>query len=231
MVFLNSFLFSYYPYIALAVFLIGSIYRYEHNQYSWKSSSSQIFRKDLLFWSSNLFHIGIIILFFGHVAGLLTPKFIYHIFITPEHKQLLAMFVGGISGFLCFIGLNMLIIRRLSDIRVRVNSTQSDILVLVIIYIQLSLGLASIFISAQHLDNASSMISLANWVQGIFIFDSNIASYILNEHWIFKAHLVLGMTFFLIFPFTRLVHIFSFPYLYILRDGYQIVRRNVSKVN
>jgi len=231
MVFLNNFLFSYYPYIVLGVFLVGSIYRYEHNQYSWKSGSSQIFRKDLLFWGSNFFHFGIIILLLGHFIGLLTPKFIYSIFITPEHKQILAMYVGGISGFVAFIGINMLLIRRLSDIRVRVNSSQSDIIVLIIIYIQLLLGLGSIFVTSQHLDDSSSMLALASWVQGILIFDFNIASYIANEHWIFKLHLFFGMTFFLIFPFTRLVHIFSIPYLYLLRSGYQLVRRNVSKVN
>jgi len=224
MSFVNNIIFSYYPYIVLLFFLLGSIYRYENNQYSWKSSSSQILRKDLLFWGSNLFHFGIIFLMLGHFAGLMTPKFIYSKIISADSKQILAMVSGGIAGVFCLIGLTMLLYRRLSDFRIRVTSDKTDILVLILLYAQLLLGLFSIFISYQHVDDPSSMIALANWVQGIFILSPDLASYIISEHWIFKAHLFLGMTIFLIFPFTRLVHVFSFPYLYLLREGYQIVR-------
>lgn len=225
--FIENVVFSYYPYIALTVFFVGSIYRYETNQYSWKSGSSQILRKDLLFWGSNLFHIGIIFLFLGHFFGLLTPKFIYSNFIKPEYKQILAMISGGIAGSICFIGLTFLIYRRLTDCRIRITSNFSDIFVLFLLYIQLFFGLLSIFISYKHFDDPSTMLCLASWAQGIFIFSPNLAYYVVNEHWIFKIHLFLGMTVFLVFPFTRLVHVFSFPYLYFLRSGYQIVRRLV----
>lgn len=224
MSFLNSVIFSYYPYIVMLVFLVGSICRYENNQYGWKTSSSQILRKDLLFWGSNLFHFGILFLMLGHFFGLMTPKFIYSKFISPESKQIVAMVSGGVAGLICLIGLTMLLYRRLVDIRVRVTSNGSDLFVLILLYIQLLLGLFSIFISYQHMDNPSIMISLAHWVQGIFLFSPDLASYVVNEHWLFKAHLFLGMTVFLVFPFTRLVHVFSFPYLYLLREGYQLVR-------
>lgn len=221
---LNNIIFSYYPYLAILIFIIGSISRYENNQYTWKSSSSQILRKDLLFWGSNFFHFGIIVLMFGHFFGLLTPKIIYSKIISPDVKQIIAMIVGGIAGTVCLIGITMLLYRRLADYRVRVLSNKSDIFVLVLLYIQLLLGLFSIFVSYKHIDDPSSMIALANWVQGIFIFTPDLYSYVINEHWIFKAHLFLGMSIFLIFPFTRLVHIFSVPYLYLLREGYQLVR-------
>ncbi len=224
MSFLNNVLFSYYPYIAILTFFIGSIYRYENNQYTWKSSSSQILRKDLLFWGSNFFHFGIIFLMFGHFFGLLTPKFIYSKIIAPDSKQILAMVVGGISGIVCLIGITMLLYRRLSDFRIRATSNNSDIFVLILLYVQLLLGLFSIFITYKHIDDPSSMIAFANWVQGIFIFTPDLCSYVVNEHWIFKAHLFLGMSIFLIFPFTRLIHILSVPYLYLLREGYQLVR-------
>ena len=223
--YLHKILFSYYPYVALTIFFVGSIYRYETNQYSWKSSSSQIFRRDYLFWGSNLFHIGILILIFGHFFGLLTPKFIYSIFISPENKQIIAMVVGGIAGIFCLIGLFMLLYRRLSDLRVRSNSNTSDIFILFLLLIQLILGLFTTFISYQHLDNPSSMIALAGWVQGIVTFSPDLSSFIINEHYLFKLHLFFGMTILLVFPFTRLVHIFSFPYLYFLRTGFQIVRK------
>lgn len=224
MSFLNSLIFSYYPYIVILVFLVGSVYRYENNQYGWKTSSSQILRKDLLFWGSNFFHFGILFLMLGHFFGLMTPKFIYSKFISPDSKQFVAMVAGGIAGIICLIGLTMLLYRRLVDIRIRATSNGSDIFVLILLYIQLLLGLFSIFISYQYIDNPSIMISLANWVQGIFLFSPDLVSYVVNEHWLFKAHLFLGMTVFLVFPFTRLVHVFSFPYLYLLREGYQLVR-------
>jgi len=164
-------------------------------------------------------------LIFGHFFGLLTPKFIYAKIITPESKQLLAIVVGSIAGVFCFIGLTFILYRRFFDLRIKINSNKSDFIVLLLLYFQLILGLFSILISINHLDNPTTMISLAHWVQGIFIFDQNLYYYIINEHWIFKLHLILGMTILLIFPFTRLVHIFSFPYFYFLRTGYQIVRR------
>lgn len=224
MSFLNIFFFSYLPYISLFIFVFGSIYRYENNQYSWKSGSSQILNDRFFLISSNFFHFGIIFLICGHLIGLLTPHFLYVKIITAEHKQLLAMTSGGIAGFFCFIGLTMLLYRRLFNNRVNVTGNFSDIYVLFILYIQLLLGLVSISISYEHLHDPSTMISLANWVQGIFTLSPNLHLYVSSEHFIFKAHLICGMIIFIMFPFTRLVHIFSLPYLYFLRTGYQIVR-------
>lgn len=173
---------------------------------------------------SNLFHIGIILLFFTHLVGLLTPESVYHIFVTTEAKQLMAMVGGAILGGICFIGLSMLLWRRMTDPRIRATSRFSDILLLWLLYIQLILGLISIYYSAQHMDG-SSMVALGNWAQHIVTFRSGAADFILQEPWVFKAHLFLGLTIFLIFPFTRLVHMLSVPVKYIFRSGYQIVRR------
>lgn len=224
MSFLNIFIFSYFPYIAIFIFVLGSIFRYENNQYTWKSSSSQLLNNKLFFLSSNFFHFGILFLMFGHFFGLSTPHFLYSKFISAENKQLVAMISGGVAGMFCFIGLTLLIYRRISNDRVNINSNFSDIYILFLLYAQLLLGLFSIFISYSHIDNPSTMISLANWVQGIFTFSPNLHLYVVSEHVIFKAHLFLGMIIFVLFPFTRLVHVFSFPYLYFLRTGYQIVR-------
>lgn len=222
--FFYNFMFSYYPYICILIFITGSIYRYENNQYTWKSGSSQLLNNNL-FWSSNLFHFGILFLLFGHFFGLLTPKFIYSKIISPDHKQILAMISGGIAGIICFIGLTLLIYRRISNSRIFLTSDKTDIFVLILLYTQLLLGLFSIYVSYQHIDNPSIMIALANWVQGILCFTPDSYNLIIHEHWLFKLHLVLGMTILLVFPFTRLVHMFSFPYLYLLREGYQIVRK------
>jgi len=225
--YLNQFLFGYYPYIALTVLIVGSALRYDRDQYTWKADSSQLLRKKDMRMGSNLFHIGIILLFFGHLIGLLTPHEVYSYVMDAGTKQLLAMTAGGIFGTICFVGLTMLLKRRLFDPRIRATSNTSDIVILLLLYVQLILGLISIFFSAQNLDG-SSMIALANWAQYILTFRAGAADFIVHEALVFKLHLVLGMTIFLIFPFTRLVHIFSgvaAPIKYIFRSGYQIVRK------
>jgi nitrate reductase gamma subunit len=201
-------LFGIYPYIALAVFFLGSLIRFDREQYSWKSDSSQLLRRKQLLLGSNLFHIGVLFLFFGHLFGMLTPHFIYEPFISSGSKQILAMVSGGIAGLLAFVGLTLLLHRRLTEPRIRATSKGSDILILVLLWLQLLLGLATIPLSAQHLDG-SMMVRLAEWGQRIVTFRGGAVELLEGAGWIFKTHLFLGMTIFLIFPFTRLVHIWS----------------------
>ena len=221
---LDTLLFGIYPYICLAVFFIGSLIRFDRDQYTWKSDSSQLLRTGSLRWGSNLFHIGVLFLFFGHFVGMLTPHFIYEHFIGAGAKQLMAMVSGGIAGVLGIIGLSLLLHRRLTDPRIRITSKTSDIVLLWLLWIQLALGLATIPLSAQHLDG-SMMMRLAEWGQRIVTFRSGGVELLAEAGWVFKAHMFLGMTVFLIFPFTRLVHVWSgFGTLaYVLRP-YQLVR-------
>ena len=221
---IDHFLFGLYPYICLAVFFLGSWIRFDRDQYTWKSDSSQLLRSGSLRWANNLFHVGVLFLFFGHFVGMLTPHVLYEPFISAHHKQLLAMVSGGIAGVLAFVGVTLLLHRRLTDARIRATSKTSDIVLLWIFWLQLALGLATIPLSAQHLDG-SMMMLLADWAQRIVTFRSGAVELLAPAGWIFKAHMFLGMTVFLIFPFTRLVHVWSgFGTLaYVLRP-YQLVR-------
>lgn len=221
---IHQFFFGYYPYLALTVFVMGSLLRYDRDPYTWQASSSQLLRARGMRIGSNLFHVGIILLFFGHLVGLLTPQSVYHLVMTAETKQKMAMLAGGVFGTLCFIGMTILIVRRVFDPRIRATTKPSDMMVLLILYVQLILGLLTIPVSAQHPDG-SSMIALANWAQHIVTFRAGAADFVVEEAVIFKLHLVLGMTIFLVFPFTRLVHVWSAPFKYLLRSGYQIVRK------
>ena len=117
---LDTLLFDIYPYICLAVFFIGSWARFDRDQYTWKSESSQLLRTGSLRWGSNLFHIGVLFLFFGHTFGMLTSHLLYEHFISAGNKQLMAMISGGIAGVLGFVGVTILLHRRLSDSRIRV---------------------------------------------------------------------------------------------------------------
>ena len=221
---MDTFWFGLYPYICLSVFFIGSLIRYDRDQYTWKSDSSQLLRHGQLRLGSNLFHVGVLFLFFGHLIGLLTPHFLYESILSAGDKQLLAMVSGGIAGVLAFIGITVLLYRRLGDDRIRINSKPSDIALLVILWVQLALGLATIPLSAQHLDG-SVMLLLADWAQRVVTFRAGGVDLVANLSWVYRVHMVLGMTIFLIFPFTRLVHIWSgFASVVYLPRAYQLVR-------
>lgn len=221
---LDTFLFGLFPYIALTIFLLGSLIRFDRDQYTWKSDSSQLLRTGQLRIGSNLFHIGVLFLFFGHLFGMLTPHFVYESFLSPGTKQLLAMVSGGVAGLLGFIGVTVLLHRRLSEPRIRATSKTSDIVLLVLLWLQLALGLATVPLSAQHLDG-SMMMRLADWAQHIVTFRSGAPELLVGASWIFKLHMFLGMSLFVIFPFTRLVHVWSgFGAVSYLFRPYQVVR-------
>ncbi len=221
---LNYILFGYYPYLCITVFFIGSLLRFEREQYTWRAASSQILRKKQLRWGSILFHGGIIFLFFGHLVGLLTPHWVYAPIISAETKQWVAIITGGAAGLVCFIGLSMLLHRRLFDPRIRVTSTYNDMAVLIILWVQLSIGLATLPFSIEHADGGATMLRLSEWAQKIMTWQPGAAELIQGLDWPYQVHLVLGMTIFLFFPFTRLVHVWSAPFGFLFRRGWQIVR-------
>jgi nitrate reductase gamma subunit len=221
---LNQALFGFYPYIALAVLAIGSVLRFDREQYTWRTGSSQLLRRKQLVLGSILFHVGILLIFVGHLVGLLTPMIVWETLgVTHAAKQMLAIIAGGVAGAMCLVGGLLLLHRRLFDPRIRATSTFGDTAILVLLMAQLCLGLATIPISLQHSDG-EEMVKFMMWAQGIFTFQPGAANYVADAHWIFKAHLTLGLTIFLVFPFTRLVHMLSAPVWYLNRRGWQIVR-------
>lgn len=220
--FLNTFFFDIYPYIAGAVFIIGSWLRYDYGQYTWRAGSSQMLDKKGMRLASNLFHVGILGIFFGHFVGMLTPHWMYEPFITVAQKQMLAMVTGGTCGVMTLIGGGLLLKRRLTNPRVRATSSAGDILIITLLVIQVILGLGTIPFSAQHTDG-SEMMKLVGWAQSVVTFQGGASEHLEGVAFIFRMHLVLGMTLFLIFPFCRLVHIWSAPVEYITRR-YQLVR-------
>jgi nitrate reductase gamma subunit len=139
-------------------------------------------------------------------------------------KQTMAIYSGGAAGVLCFIGLSLLIHRRVFDARIRATSHPTDIAVLVILWVQLVVGLITLPFSWAHSDG-SVMLVLADWAQRIVTLRAVDAEVLVNVPWPFLFHLVLGMTIFLLFPFSRLVHVWSgFASLGYLFRPYQVVR-------
>ena len=222
--------FGYYPYIALSVLAIGSVIRFDREPYTWRSGSSQLLRRKQLVLGSVLFHLGVLVIFAGHFVGLLTPIQLFDaVGISHGAKQVLAIVAGGIAGVFAIAGALILLHRRVFDPRIRANSSFGDTAILALLTVQLALGLSTIPLSAQHLDG-SEMVKFMAWAQSIFTFKPGAANHIAEVHWIFKTHLVLGLTILLVFPFTRLVHMLSAPVWYLNRRGWQLVRtrRNMA---
>jgi len=155
---------------------------------------------------------------------LLTPIWVFDtVGISHTFKQWMAIVIGGVSGAACLVGITLLVHRRLFDSRIRKTSSFGDIAVLLLLYVQLVLGLATIPVSLNHLDG-HEMVKFMNWAQGILTLRPGVSALVADVHPVFKLHLFLGMTIFLVFPFTRLVHVWSAPIWYLGRRGYQVVR-------
>ena len=221
--YLNQFCFQIYPYIALAVFFIGSWVRFDKSMYTWRTGSSQLLSDKGMRIGSNLFHLGILAILGGHLVGLLTPHALYASVITAPQKQVLAMVAGGVFGAVCLVGISILTVRRLFNPRVKATGTTGDTVILLLLFAQLLLGLYTIVQSTHHMDGGV-MMALADWAQHIVTFRFGAADYVGDVHWVYKAHIFLGMTLFLVAPFTRLVHVWSIPVSYFWRP-YQVVRR------
>lgn len=222
-----TFFFGLYPYIALSILVIGSIIRYDREPYTWKASSSLLLADRGLRIGNILFHIGVLFIFGGHLVGLLTPHWVYAPFITAEQKQMVAIVAGGVAGIIGFAGLTILVFRRLLVARIRQTSSASDIAVLLLLWVQITLGLTTIPFSLGHHD-ATIMLKLCDWAQSIFTFQPGAADYIKGLAWPYQSHIILGLTMFVLFPFTRLVHMLSVPVKYMWRP-YQVVRSRMAK--
>ena len=227
---LSNLIFGIYPYIALTTFIVGSVVRFDREQYTWKADSSQIFEKEQLQKGSILFHIGVLALFMGHFAGLVIPHtWFLAMGVSDMMHQVVAISAGAAFGSLCMMGGVILWKRRMYHPRVRANSRFMDIFILDLILVTLGVGLLTIPVSIYHAFNgdASVMVALAEWVQSMLAFNSQ-TEYLSGVGFIYKLHLFLGMSVFFLFPFTRLVHVWSMPLGYMFRP-YQIVRTKYVK--
>ena len=227
---IQQLLFGIYPYIAGSIFLIVSLVRFDREQYTWKADSSQLLSKKDLRLGSNLFHIGILALFLGHFFGLLTPHAVFlGLGVSDLSHQYIAILAGSLFGVICMIGGVILWRRRMYNPRVRAVSRFMDIFILDWLLVTLGLGLLTIPVSIYHAwhGDATVMIGLANWAQSIVSFQPQPA-HLDAVGFIFKLHLFFGLSVFLLFPFTRLVHVWSIPLSYLVRP-YQVVRTKYVK--
>jgi nitrate reductase gamma subunit len=181
-------------------------------------------RSGQLLLGSNLFHYGIIVVILGHFAGFLAPNWTISWALSPTTHQLLAMVVGGIAGLVAIVGLTLLLQRRLIDPRIRLNSRRWDFTVLILLWLQLALGLLTVPLSAFHMDGVL-FETLTSYVKGIVTLSGSASALMADVPIVYKLHILLGFTIFLVSPFTRMIHIWSGAgaLAYLFRP-YQIVR-------
>jgi len=224
---LTLLVFGYYPYVAITVFFAGSIIRFNRGQYGWRSGSSELLRKRQLVWGSTLFHYGILVVLGGHLVGFATPDVVLQVMgVSVRAHQLLAVVAGGLSGTVAWIGLTLLVHRRLFDPRIRKTSSAMDIFVLLLVWVQLTFGLITVPLTLHHLDGRL-FTQLVSYVQSIIYFRPDAVSLLQGVPWVYQVHIFLGFTFFLVWPLSRLVHIWSAPIWYLGR-AYQVMRRHTQ---
>lgn len=205
------------PYVVAAIFLVGLVWRYASDPYGWTSKSSELLERRMLAWGSQLFHWGFLLVFGGHVLGLLVPPSVDTMAGLPWPKyHLLSFFGGGVAGTLALVGLVILTVRRLSVPRVRASSSPTDFLTLAVLLVAIATGL---FLSVGHslvFGDYDYRDTVGVWIRSLFAFAPNVA--IMSATPVdYRAHALLGLLFFAVVPFTRLVHIFSFPFQYLTR--------------
>jgi nitrate reductase gamma subunit len=221
----HDFIFGGYPYLAGTIFLLGSWIRFDREQYTWKSDSSQLLSNKNMRLASNLFHVGILAVFFGHLIGLLTPhSWFLALGISDVTHQYAALYAGTIFGSICLIGALMLFLRRINNPRIRAISRTRDTFIIGWLLATVAIGLGTTVVSWGHAasGDTSTMIQLSLWVQSVATLQPQ-PDLLQGVALIFKIHLFFGMTVFLMFPFPRLVHVWSVPITY-LGHAYQIVR-------
>ncbi|MCF8302416.1 MAG: respiratory nitrate reductase subunit gamma [Bacteroidales bacterium] len=217
--FLNTFLFIVLPYISLAVFLTGTLYRYKNAKYSYTSLSSQFLENKKLFWGSQAFHWGIVFLFFGHLVGFLFPKTV----IAFNNQPVRIMIIEGaafIAGLLTLFGILVLIIRRLTDARLRKVTTKMDWTIEGILLLEIVLG---IFIALSYRWGSSWFASvLSPYLKSIFTLNPQIQA-INAAPLMLKLHIAGFFLLLILIPFSRLGHLLLYPIRYAWRPYQRVI--------
>src|SRR5690625_4982345 len=217
---LDIFLWVIFPYISISFFILGHIYRYNTDQFGWTAKSSQFLEQKRLRLGSILFHYGIIFVFFGHVAGLLIPKAWFDFFgINSDMYHFGAIFFGGIAGVVTVIGGALLFLRRVSVKRIVKNSSTSDYVSLVLLGIVVLVGFTATIGYTASGGTFDYRVTIGPWLREIITFQpsESMVLAMAQSPIGFQMHVLLAFLLFAVWPFTRLVHVFSLPLKYLQR--------------
>ncbi|GGB08433.1 respiratory nitrate reductase subunit gamma [Macrococcus hajekii] len=215
---LDQFIWVIFPYACIAIFIIGHLFRFKYDQFSWTAKSSEFIEKKSLMWGSLLFHLGIIPVILGHVVGLGIPaNWLRAIGVSDHLYHIGAVYVGSIFGIVTLIGMLLLTARRITNENVRKLSSLSDILVNILLLFIVFIGCYSTIVTNASLPHFDYRQTISVWFRGLLALRPE-ASYMIDVPWAFKLHVLTGFLIFALWPFTRLVHVWSVPVNYVGRS-------------
>ncbi|MFM9282085.1 respiratory nitrate reductase subunit gamma [Paenibacillus jiagnxiensis] len=227
MAMLEQFLWVIYPYVCLVIFIVGHIFRYRTDQFNWTAKSSEFIEKKQLMAGSLLFHLGIIPVIMGHVAGLGIPKSWMRALGVDDHLYHIgAVYVGGFFGVITLLGMLILTWRRFTLRNVRRLSSASDLVVNALLLLIVFMGMYATLVTNAVQPEFDYRETISIWFRGLFVLSPD-ASLMREVPLSFKLHALAGFTIFAFWPFTRLVHVWSVPLNYISRS-YILYRRHRS---
>jgi len=209
----NYLVFGWYPYVSLAFLLVGSRLRFSGDPHVRPDESGSLLARRHLTCGLVFFHFGILVLFIGHLVGLLTPISVFEaIGMSHGFKQTTANVVGGTAAAFAFVGVAVLLRRRLAEARRRPESLAGDVAIMLLVLVQLALGLASIAVAIARYGDGCGALPLMWWAESIATLNPTAAvGYIADMPLVFKLHIVNGLAIVLVLPFTRLVNMWSVP--------------------
>lgn len=215
----HAFLFAGLPYAAILIFLVGSIRRYRVRPFGVSSLSSQFLETRRLFWAVLPFHVGILVVFFGHLSAWWLPGLVLHWNSSP--MRLITLEALAVTFGICvWAGLVGMLLRRLTNARVRTQTSRMDVVLEVLLLIQTSLGL---WIALGYRWGSSWFASdLSPYLTSIFTLDPNITAVSAMPGAI-QFHIIVAWTLLAIFPFTRLMHLLVAPVHYITRPYQRVI--------
>lgn len=221
---MNTLLWVVLPYACLAVFVAGHIWRWRQDQFGWTTHTSQLLENRLLRLGSPLFHLGAFGVIGGHAMGLLVPASWTHAMGVSEHTYHVVSVTGGtITGVMLIAGLTLLIARRFVSGRIRRVTTTMDKILYAALATMVVLGMSGTVVINLFGEGYDYRETLAVWFRQIFWFQPD-ASLMTSAPLVFQLHALGGFLFLALWPFTRLVHVWSAPMAYLWRP-YVVYRR------
>ncbi|MFD4181780.1 respiratory nitrate reductase subunit gamma [Rhodococcus sp. NPDC058514] len=208
------------PYVSLAILIVGLIWRYRYDKFGWTTRSSELYESKLLSVASPMFHFGILVVVIGHFVGLVIPQSWTSAIGIDEHMyHWSALVLGGIAGLATLVGIVLLIYRRRTVGPVFIATTKNDKLMYVALVAAIVAGLSTTVIGmmpAGQTPEANYRDTVAPWFRSIWILQPDGAA-MAAAPLQFHIHVAIALVLFALWPFTRLVHVFSAPIGYLFR--------------
>lgn len=206
------------PYVTLAVLAVGIWWRYRYDKFGWTTRSSQLYESRLLRIGSPLFHFGILVVIVGHVIGLVIPEsWTSAVGLTDHAYHVQALILGGIAGVSTLTGIVLLVYRRRTTGPVFMATTVNDKIMYLVLVMAIVAGLACTLIGATPLGAEHDYRqTVSPWFRSIWIFQPRGDLMVQAPAW-FQIHVTIALVLFCLWPFTRLVHVFSAPIGYLFR--------------